>query len=95
MKKGVRESILGYENSMFDDTKTRNSMIGVNAEGGVVKDKAREGPIIKCPNFNLIQRHEKPLKDAKLGPDTIKFAFQADDSGSGIAYALNRRKPGR
>lgn len=26
MKKGVRESILGYGNSMFDDMKDRNGM---------------------------------------------------------------------
>lgn len=76
MKKGVRESILGYENSMFNDTKTRNSMIGVNEEGGVVKDKAREGPIIKCPNFNLSQRHEKPLKDTKLGLTQLNLPFR-------------------
>lgn len=76
MKKGVRESILGYENSMFNDTKTRNSMIGVNEEEGVVKDKAREGPIIKCPNFNLSQRHEKPLKDAKLGLTQLNLPFR-------------------
>lgn len=67
MKKRVRESILGYENSTFDDTKTRNSMAGVNAEGGVVKDKAKEAPIIKCPNFNLIRKAWEALKACKGG----------------------------
>lgn len=34
MKRGVRESILGYENSMCDDIKTRSDMAGVNTDGG-------------------------------------------------------------
>lgn len=54
MKKRVRESTLGDENSMFDNMKTRSVMSSVTADGGVLKDKVREGPIIKCPNFNLI-----------------------------------------
>lgn len=65
---------MGHENSIFDDMKTRNSMTGVNAERKVVKDKAKKSPIIKCSNFNLIQKAWEDLK-AKMGLDTIKFAF--------------------
>lgn len=52
---------------MFDDMKTRNSMTGVNAEGKVVKDKAKESPIIKCSNFNSIQKAWEALKECKDG----------------------------
>lgn len=92
MNKGVRESILGYENSMFDDMKTRNSIIGVNADGEAVEEKAREGPIVKRPNFNLIQ---KACKVLQLGLDMIKFALQKDFSGSSPGDTSHRGKPGR
>lgn len=47
---------------MYDDMKSRNSMTGVSADDGKAEDKAREGPIIKQPNFNLIQEACKVLK---------------------------------
>lgn len=62
MTKWVRESILGYEKSMLDHMKTRNSMTGVNADGGEVEDKTREGLIITCSNFTLILKACKILK---------------------------------
>lgn len=62
MTKWVRESILGYEKSMLDHMKTRNSMTGVNADGGEVEDKTREGLIIICSNFTLILKACKSLK---------------------------------
>lgn len=46
-----------------------------------MKDKAKEGPMIKCPNFNLIQKTWEALKGCKAGFDMIKFAFQTDYLG--------------
>lgn len=47
--------------------KTRNSMIRRSAEGGVVKDEAREGSTVKCPHFNLIQKTWEALKGSEAG----------------------------